>query len=124
MKRIVICGARDWTNVAAIEARIMFHKCITHRTAIIEGGAPGADRIAGDLAKRLGLPHIRVEANWLFYKKAAGPRRNRWMLDLEPDMVLAFHSDIESSKGTKDCITEAYRRKIPYELNTNDFYQS
>ena len=36
--------------------------------------------------------------------------RNKKMLDMNPDLVIAFHDDIENSKGTKDCIKEAEKR--------------
>jgi hypothetical protein len=38
------------------------------------------------------------------------------MLDTKPDLVIAFHEDIESSKGTKDCIKEARRRGIAVDV--------
>jgi hypothetical protein len=35
------------------------------------------------------------------------------MLDTEPDFVLAFHDEIEKSKGTRNCVKEAEKREIP-----------
>jgi hypothetical protein len=49
------------------------------------------------------MPVIAMPADWANHGKAAGPIRNRKMLDLKPDLVLAFHADLTNSKGTKDC---------------------
>ena len=46
------------------------------------------------------------------YWKAAGPARNREMLKEKPDIVLAFHNDIEKSKGTKDMVMAANKAGI------------
>lgn len=83
---------------------------------IMTGGASGADTIAHEVAKKLGLETIVVEAEWNKYGRAAGPLRNRKMLDLKPEGVIAFHRDIQKSKGTIDCMREAMRRGIRVEL--------
>lgn len=97
---------------------------------VIEGGAHGADRAAHDWVffcplhgevvdlatydpmtyqdKPSGMPvaHIRYDADWNQYGKAAGPIRNRVMLkEGKPDLVHAFHDDLANSKGTKDMVT-------------------
>ncbi len=110
--KLLVCGDRNWTDKEAIYCRLRE----LGKRIIIEGDARGADRLAGEVADELGYPHVKVPANWNFYKKAAGPIRNRWMLDLVPDHVLAFHRDLENSKGTKDCVTEARRRGITTEV--------
>lgn len=84
-------------------------------TVVIEGEASGADTWGRRAAESLGFEVLPFPANWDKYSKAAGPIRNRQMLDEgKPDLVLAFHDDIESSKGTKDCIKAAEQRGIPY----------
>lgn len=50
-----------------------------------------------------------VHANWEAFGAAAGPVRNRWMLDLEPDLVIAF----PGGKGTKNMIEQAKKRGVP-----------
>jgi len=83
---------------------------------VIHGNAAGADRLGASCAIELNIPIRSFPANWSAYGRAAGPIRNRQMLDEKPDLVLAFHSNIEASKGTKDCITEAAKRGIPVKL--------
>jgi hypothetical protein len=44
-------------------------------------------------------------ANWEKHGLAAGPIRNRQMLtEGKPDLVIAFHENIEKSKGTKNML--------------------
>jgi hypothetical protein len=86
-------------------------------STVIEGGQKGADKLARIAADSIGLDVIEFPANWRGRLKAAGPYRNRLMLDLKPDLVIAFHEDIKNSKGTKDCVEEAKRRGIAIELH-------
>jgi hypothetical protein len=90
-------------------------------TVIIEGGALGADRQARITAQARGLAVATVEANWEYYgRRPAGPIRNGWMLKLVPDLVIAFHDDLEHSKGTKDMVTRARKAGIPVEVLTHE----
>lgn len=111
--KVLICGDREWSDEKSIRKRI---EKIPKGSTIIHGAARGADSIAGNIAEELGFKVISVKADWKKYYRAAGPIRNRKMLDMKPDLVIAFHSNIEESKGTKDCVTEAKRRNIDVEL--------
>lgn len=80
---------------------------------VIEGGARGADEHAREWG--LGydnVQHITVEAEWTRYGNAAGPIRNRRMYDeYQPEIVLAFHDDLEgNSRGTKDMVQYASKQ--------------
>ena len=80
---------------------------------MIHGGCSGADKISGDIGIKLGLKVIVFPAQWKKHGKRAGSLRNTQMLDKgRPDLVLAFHSDIEHSKGTKNMISQAKERNI------------
>lgn len=113
--KLLICGSRDWDDAQAvlrwIRVRLERHG---EDLTIIAGAARGADRIGASWAKTLGLDLIEVRADWQRYGKSAGPRRNRIMLDMQPDEVGAFWDGV--SVGTKDCIGEARRRGIPVEV--------
>jgi len=80
---------------------------------IVHGGCRGVDTYAGKVAKEMGI-HVKVyEANWTEYFTAAGPLRNKEILDSEPvDIVFAFHPDITLSKGTAHMMSIAYARGI------------
>jgi ferredoxin-thioredoxin reductase catalytic subunit len=78
-------------------------------TTIIHGGCKGADKISDYIASKLGFSVVFYRANWQKYGKAAGPIRNQWMLDDNPDLdlVLAFTHDIKKSRGTADMVRRA-----------------
>ena len=84
----------------------------------MHGAAMGADSMAGQCAWDAGFTVRSYPAQWDLHGKAAGPIRNRLMLAQHPDIVLAFHADINSSKGTKDMIRVAEAANIPTEVFT------
>ena len=103
--RVLICGDRNWTDVKAIEDYV---RTLPKDTVVIEGEASGADSIARRVAEKYGLKVVAYVAQWTTYGRAAGPIRNRQMLEEgKPDIVVAFHNNIESSKGTKNCLRQA-----------------
>ena len=96
--KVLFCGDRNWDNEAPIRTALLE---LLPDTIIIHGGARGADKIAGRIAKEMGFTVVEVPANWEKYGKAAGSIRNREMLSLGPELVFAFHKNINESKGTK-----------------------
>jgi len=112
--RYIFCGARDWADKKKIDKRVAK---LTSDDLLIEGGAPGADFIAGVCADMHGIPHCTFKANWKFYSKAAGPIRNGWMLRFGvPNKVVAFHADLERSSGTADMVRRARKAGVPVEV--------
>jgi YspA, cpYpsA-related SLOG family len=103
--KILVCGSRHYSDYFNIYNVI---KAFGADLTIISGACRGADKLAVEVAKKLGLNFREYPANWSLYGKKAGVIRNQQMIDLEsPDLVIAFHTDIESSKGTKDMIGRA-----------------
>lgn len=127
--RVLICGDRDWNDPDIIDAivRGLHEIAITKdkELEVVEGKARGADRMAESSAYNvernihgeLGFsPRIKVldfPAKWDEFGNAAGPIRNREMLKADPDVIIAFHSDISASKGTKDMINIAVEAGKP-----------
>ena len=113
--KVLFTGDRNWTDRESIRKRISI---LPSDTEIVFGDASGVDYIAGTEAVIQGYkvngPHI---ADWNKHGRAAGPIRNRKMLDQKPDLVIAFHPFLDGSKGTKDCVNEAKRRGIPVEVH-------
>lgn len=110
---ILVCGDRNWNDVGLIHHYLAKYS----PTKVIHGGCRGADQISGILAKELGIPVQVFEADWSANGRAAGPIRNQRMLDeSRPDLVLAFHNDIGSSRGTADMIRRAKKAGIQVEL--------
>ena len=50
----------------------------------------GADRLADGYGFMYRVPVIRVPADWDRYGLSAGPRRNKLMVDMKPDVLVAF----------------------------------
>jgi hypothetical protein len=117
MRRVLICGDRNWRNeevIAAFVARLPIGALVIH------GGCQGADLIAGGAALARGLPTIRMDAPWQAFGKRAGPVRNQWMLDYaQPDEVHAFHDNIAQSRGTADMVARARRYGMPVAIHTS-----
>ena len=65
------------------------------------------------------IPGLNVEphlADWKGLGNVAGPARNREMVEAGADLCIALHRTIETSKGTKDCIRQAFAAGIPVYL--------
>ena len=113
--KVLVCGARDWDDYRAIWNRL---KKLPKGTTIIHGNCRGADQMAGAAAEALGLKVIKEPALWNTLGKAAGLVRNQDILDEHhPDLVIAFHHDLDQSKGTKDMISRAKLIGIKVEEN-------
>lgn len=109
-KRALVCGGRDFTDYNRLE-RVMDRLSTDFTiTAIIEGDARGADRLAGQWAQRRGIPDLKFPANWNRHGRAAGFIRNKQMLDEgKPDLVIAF----PGGRGTDNMIEQAKLADIP-----------
>ena len=106
--KVLVSGSRDYQEVETIYYELDKLK----PSAIIQGGARGADEIAAGYAIDHGLPNIEVKANWTILGRAAGSIRNKWMLDFcDPDLVLAF--PLEKSVGTWHMVNIAKQAGIP-----------
>lgn len=110
--RVLICGSREWPHPEDVEMRIAQ---LPAGTVVIHGGARGVDRCAHEIATQLGLHTAEVRPLWDHFGKQAGPIRNAVMLDLQPDLVIAFQHN--GSSGTQGTIDEAKRRGIPVEVH-------
>jgi hypothetical protein len=107
--RLLVCGSRDWSDRRAVY-QILDE---LQPRVIISGACSGADTIAADYARASGVDLIEMPAEWRRHGRAAGPIRNREMLGQSPDLVVAFHPDIKTSKGTRDMVRQAERAGVP-----------
>jgi len=107
--RVLVCGDRNWSHKAIIQKILSSIK----PDVVIEGEARGADSMAREVAESLEIVVEKYPANWEKYGKSAGMVRNTQMLkEGKPDLVLAFHDDIENSKGTKNMVAQARKAGI------------
>lgn len=118
--RILVCGGRDFHDREAIfqaldeqDARARIHTVIEggQRTRDLKGKIiGGADFHAFQWSHSRGRDHLKFDANWKTYDRAAGPIRNQRMIDEgKPDMVLAF----PGGRGTADMVRRAKAAGIP-----------
>lgn len=81
---ILCCGGRkffDREKVNATLNRVFEHVgFLLSDTAILHGGATGADTLCAEWGQTMGVCVIRVDANWTAHRKRGGPLRNEWMM--------------------------------------------
>lgn len=110
--RVLCCGSRDFKNVRMVVDRL--YK-LPKDSTIIEGDAPGADRLCRLTALQIGLNVESYPAEWDKHGKRAGMYRNTDMLYKDIDLVLAFRSRL-NSRGTNDTLYKAKMMGIPAEI--------
>jgi len=110
MTRVLICGTRnsgDYVELAEVIMNLPFG------SVIIQGMCRGVDVMAKYLGEKYGFDVEDYPADWGKHGRAAGPIRNKQMLDDgKPDIVYAFHPNIAESKGTKNMVNQAKKRGI------------
>jgi hypothetical protein len=105
--RVLVCGGRRFADPAKIEAHLAG---IPGIAVIIEGGAVGADALARRFAEQYRIPVETFPADWARHGRAAGPIRNRQMLDEgRPDLVVAF----PGGPGTANLVKQARAAGVP-----------
>jgi hypothetical protein len=98
--RVLVCGGRNYNDSECVSQYLYRLK----PTVVIQGGASGADRLAGEWAKHNNVHQEIYPADWNRLGRAAGPIRNQQMLDEgKPDVVLAF----DGGRGTADMVRRA-----------------
>ena len=109
--RVLVCGSRKQPDLDIIWETLDALAKAENIDCIIEGDAPGADRVAGHWAKRRKVDLYCYPADWDKYDKSAGFIRNKQMLDEgKPDLVLAFWDG--KSPGTKNMIEQAEKAGV------------
>jgi hypothetical protein len=102
--RVIVAGAVAWGDVEAIRRELSE---LPPGSTIIHGDCPGADAIAGEVAVQLGLtvePMAKSKSDYVKYRRAAWKGLNERMLASGAVLVLAFHPDVEASRGSKHLI--------------------
>jgi hypothetical protein len=107
VKRVIICGGRDYDDVDQMDRIIAEWVCLDD--VIVHGNARGADALAKARAMVEGISTEAHPADWKKYGRAAGVIRNQEMLDTGVDLVIAF----PGGRGTDDMIKRARAAHIP-----------
>ncbi len=99
--KVLVCGGRHYRDAIALFDTLDYLDQL-NITEVIHGAAQGADALAAAWAVKQGarVLHTPCPADWRHYGKPAGMIRNRGMLALEPDMVVAF----PGGKGTANMV--------------------
>lgn len=104
---VLFCGSRSWSDPLPIRRDMA---ALPDDAVVIEGGAPGADRLARVEALRRGLHVATVPALWDLYGRGAGHKRNAAMLRLSPVIVYAYNA---GTRGTDVMVRLARAAGIP-----------
>ena len=108
---VAIVGGRDFDDYDQFKSSINGEKI--KFKSIISGGARGVDTMAEKYAKEIGVPVKIYLPDWTKHGKAAGPIRNRQIIE-SADCVIAFWD--EKSPGTRSSIAIAEELKKPTSL--------
>lgn len=113
---VIVCGGRAYRNRARLnECLDALHRRFPAMT-VITGGATGADAMAASWALDHGIPQEVYQADWHAHGRAAGPKRNRKMLDAlycyrKAGAIVGIVA-YPGGKGTKDMKAAAAERGV------------
>ena len=108
----LFCGSRDYTNYRGVDRALDCLRNVDSEVTVLHGGARGPDTFAQVAAVKSSCKHIAVHPDWHRFGKQAGFLRNAQMLEMNPDIVLAFWDG--HSRGTRHTIDLAINRyRIP-----------
>lgn len=108
--RVLVCGGRDHPDPIGVRLHLDSMHAASPIACVITGDARGVDRTAMMWANENGVPTEPYPADWEKHGRAAGPIRNRQMLDEgKPDLVVAF----PGGRGTADLVRRAKAAGIP-----------
>lgn len=95
MKKLAVVGSRTFNDYECLK-RVLQPWMPAH---IVSGGARGADALAERLAHEYDLPITVIKPDWKQHGRAAGPIRNRTIVDTA-DLVVAFWNGQSRGTGT------------------------
>lgn len=110
--KVLVCGGRDFTDVPLLwkaldrfaAERGPIRLMIDGSSDDVTGPYMGADYWANQWALARSVTAVRYHAAWKQYGRAAGPIRNKKMLDeAKPDVVMA----LPGQRGTENMVDQA-----------------
>jgi hypothetical protein len=116
--RVLITGDRGWycLELARRVLGRLGDRWGVDNLIIVHGCAAGVDTAFDHAAKMARLKIDPNPADWDRYQRAAGPIRNREMVEAGASFCVAVHRDLATSKGTKDCVSQCLKAQIPVYL--------
>lgn len=117
-QRVLVCGGRDYDDRKSLFMVLDAAHSANPVELLVHGAAPGADDLAGQWARHVGVPWKAYPAHWKSEGKAAGPKRNARMLEeAKPHLVIAF----PGGRGTANMILQAEKAGVPVVRVTSAF---
>jgi len=118
--RVLVYGGRDYKDWSYLKWFLDEFSIENIVDVVIEGDAPGADRMAGSWAKLRDIPLLKFPARWDIYGKAAGSIRNQLMIDEgKPDIAVEF----PGGKGTADMQDRLHKAGIKVILASKECHE-
>jgi len=109
IERVLVCGGRDFDDERAVFGALDV-LVVPGRDTVIQGGAPGADRLARYWCQLNRCRYENYPADWKAHGRGAGPIRNQQMIDEgKPTKVICF----PGGRGTADMERRAVAAGIP-----------
>lgn len=103
--KLAIVGSRYFSDYDVVAKHVKeYIDSIGAPSMIISGGATGVDSLAVQYADKYEIPKLVFKPQWGKYGKAAGPIRNKLIVN-ECTHLIAFMA--EDSVGTKDTVEYA-----------------
>lgn len=118
MVKLAIVGSRNFNDYKKLEKEVDGIRSDVDVTLIVSGGCKGADSLAEKYAISNNIPISIHKPDWDMYGKAAGPIRNKLIID-EADIVLAFPQKGVIHSGTRNSISlanKAHKKVIITEI--------
>ena len=106
--RLIVCGGVDFNDYSYLKNQLDRLIAYYENIRLVSGHARGADTLAERYAAEKSIPIQVFPAEWNKYGKAAGPIRNRAMLEYakeETPVVAAFWNG--KSRGTGNMLKQA-----------------
>ena len=112
--RILIVGDRHW-NCSELAEQIVTRLLARYgpTIVIIHGGEPGVDHAVAAACQELA---VRAEPRLVSFHQTGLPTigaKNLELIKASPELCIAIHQTINTSKKTRDCVQQALQAGIP-----------
>jgi YspA, cpYpsA-related SLOG family len=108
LMKVMVTGGRHYADEEQLNAILDEVHSNTVIDLVMHGNASGADTLAKHWCRAHNVEHKPYPADWGKFGRAAGPMRNQFMVDDQPDVVIAF----PGGKGTGDAVKRARKKSI------------
>jgi ABC-type Fe3+-hydroxamate transport system substrate-binding protein len=114
---VLVCGGRNYSDKLKVFKTLYQIDAAIGISTVITGGCTGADTLAGLWAQENTKVLTVVPADWALHGRKAGPIRNEKLLDLRPDLVVAF----PGGRGTEDMVKKAIKQGVSVRIVDEEF---